>query len=131
MHYDQTNILNCLLRGEKRWLFLDTRQREVQQMPWAMGNLRGVEGGRPVFDGSDFVGIDPAAVDLEAHPQLWSVTMREATQGAGGGGGCVCWAILIIHSAPLNAGDAAGGGLHLRTVGIRAPGFSGRTGTRW
>ena len=77
MHYDQTNILNCLLRGEKRWLFLDTRQREVQQMPWAMGNLRGVEGGRPVFDGSDFVGIDQTAVDLEAHPQLWSVTMRE------------------------------------------------------
>lgn len=29
LHFDQTNILNCLLRGEKRWLFFDTRTPEV------------------------------------------------------------------------------------------------------
>ena len=29
VHYDQTQIVNCLLRGEKRWLFFDTREPEV------------------------------------------------------------------------------------------------------
>ena len=33
IHYDQTNIVNCLLRGEKEWVFIDTR-KHWGRLPW-------------------------------------------------------------------------------------------------
>jgi len=49
-------------------------------MPWAQGALQGTEAGRPAFSGSDYVELDPAAVDLDAHPGMRDVRMRDTVQ---------------------------------------------------
>ena len=51
IHYDQTEILNCLLVGEKEWLFMDTRAN-YKVIPWAYNSVKGVRNERPVLASS-------------------------------------------------------------------------------
>ena len=84
--------MNCLYKGEKRWVLIDTRKHH-HRMEW-------VRGGRYKSDddlenaGTDWVPIDPDAVDLRVHKEFRDVTYYEFTQKAGD---CVFLPYSMVH----------------------------------
>jgi hypothetical protein len=84
--------MNCLYKGEKKWILIDTRKH--------YGDLAWVRGGRYRTNddlqnsGTDWVPIDPDAVDMRVHRNMKKVTYYEVTQKAGD---CIFLPFSMVH----------------------------------
>jgi hypothetical protein len=63
LHYDKENNMNCLYRGQKEWFLIDTREH-YNDIPWVRGGRFNGEDDL-LNGGTDWVAIDPDAVDLK------------------------------------------------------------------
>lgn len=103
LHYDKENNVNCLYRGEKKWILVDTREY-YNQVEWVRGGR--FEGDNDLKNkGTDWVPINPDAVDLRVHKTFKDVKYYEFTQKAGD---CIFLPYAMLHWVnKTNPGRAA------------------------
>lgn len=92
LHYDKENNVNCLYRGEKKWIMIDTRQH-FDDVLWVRGGRFKKENDL-LNMGTDWVAIDPDKVDLRVHKRMRNVKYYEFTQQAGD---CVFIPYAMLH----------------------------------
>lgn len=92
LHYDKEQNVNCLYRGEKKWILIDTRTF-YNDVTWVRGGrFQGEDDLKNT--GTDWVAIDPDAVDLIVHKSFRNVKYYEFTQKAGD---CVFLPYAMLH----------------------------------
>lgn len=84
--------MNCLYKGEKRWILVDTR-KHFDNMEWVRGG-RYSSSDDLQNSGTDWVPIDPDKVDLRVHKNFKDVTYYEITQKAGD---CIFLPYSMVH----------------------------------
>jgi len=86
--------MNCLYRGQKRWIFVDTRKEARDgNLDWIRGEMFNEEDDQ-LNDGTDWVGLDPDRVDLRVFSKFRNVTTYEVIQNAGD---CVYIPYSMLH----------------------------------
>jgi len=64
-HYDKENNMNCMYKGTKEWIFVDTR-KYFDKISWVRGGR--FKGENDLLNaGTDWVAIDPDAIDLKVN----------------------------------------------------------------
>jgi len=92
LHYDKESNMNCLYKGEKKWILVDTR-KYYDKLAW-------VRGGRYKSNddlqnaGTDWVAIEPDSVDLRVHKDMADLPYYEVTQKAGD---CIFLPYSMVH----------------------------------
>jgi len=92
LHYDKESNMNCLYKGEKKWILIDTR-KHFDNMAWVRGG-RYRSSDDLQNSGTDWVPIDPDAVDMRVHKKFSEVTYYEVTQKAGD---CIFLPYAMVH----------------------------------
>jgi len=92
LHYDKESNMNCLYKGEKKWILIDTR-KHYDNMAWVRGG-RYRSSDDLQNSGTDWVPIDPDAVDMRVHKKFSQVTYYEVTQKAGD---CIFLPYSMVH----------------------------------
>eukprot|EP00398_MALV-I-01_sp_L67-1_P000418 gene418-69_t len=81
LHYDKEHNFNCLYKGTKKWVMIDTR-KHYNDIIWTRGGrFRGEDD--LMNAGTDWVPVDPDAVDLLVHKNFENVTYHEFIQEPG------------------------------------------------
>lgn len=92
LHYDKENNMNCLYRGEKEWIFIDTRAH-YHDVSWLRGGR--FKGEDDLLNkGTDWVAIDPDKVDLVVHSKMANIKYQRVIQRAGD---CVFIPYSMLH----------------------------------
>jgi len=92
VHYDKENNVNCLYRGRKRWILIDTREH-YNDMQWVRGG-RYIKGDDLLNMGTDWVPIDPDSVDMRVHKDFAKVRYQEVIQEPGD---CIFLPYSMLH----------------------------------
>ncbi len=92
LHYDKEHNFNCLYRGTKKWILIDTRKHH-KDIEWVRGGRYSSEDDL-MNAGTDWVALDPDRVDMLVYSKLKNVTFHEFTQNAGD---CVYLPYSYLH----------------------------------
>eukprot|EP00746_Dinoflagellata_sp_MGD_P006614 gnl/MRDRNA2_/MRDRNA2_112985_c0_seq1.p1 gnl/MRDRNA2_/MRDRNA2_112985_c0~~gnl/MRDRNA2_/MRDRNA2_112985_c0_seq1.p1 ORF type:complete len:601 (-),score=96.05 gnl/MRDRNA2_/MRDRNA2_112985_c0_seq1:224-1969(-) len=91
-HYDKENNMNCLYRGEKEWILIDTRAH-YHSVSWIRGGRFSGEDDL-LNKGTDWVAIDPDKVDLMVHHKMADIPYQRVIQRAGD---CIFLPYSMLH----------------------------------
>jgi len=92
LHYDKESNMNCLYKGEKKWILIDTR-KHFDKLAWVRGG-RYRSNDDLQNSGTDWVPLDPDRVDMRVHKDMSEVTYYEVTQKAGD---CIFLPYSMVH----------------------------------
>jgi hypothetical protein len=92
LHYDKENIMLCTVRGAKKFVLIDTR-KFYHKIPWVRGGR--YKGEDDLLNaGTDWVSIDPDAVDLRVFSMFRDVEYMNVTLGPGD---CIFMPYSTLH----------------------------------
>ncbi|CAD7931960.1 unnamed protein product [Amoebophrya sp. A25] len=102
LHYDAENILFCVYRGRKRFLLIDTR-KYGKRMAWVRGRQYHYEEDL-LNQGSDWVDVNPEAVDLNIFPEFAKMEYQIADLEPGD---CLFQPYSYLHQVNSNAKESS------------------------